>query len=65
MKNITVAQLKNLLSVYDDNTRISFIFKTPIKEIGYNEFSGGEYVNLDLSEMNETKDKTIIKIILT
>ena len=64
MKNMTIAQLKNLLGVYDDNTRISFIFKTPVKEIGYKEFSGGDFVDLDLSEMNEVEDKTIIKIIL-
>ena len=33
MRNITVAQLKALLSAYDDDARIKFFFKTPVKEV--------------------------------
>lgn len=35
MRSITVAQLKALLSAYDDDVRIKFFFKTPVKEVAY------------------------------
>lgn len=65
MRSITVAQLKALLSAYDDDVRIKFFFKTPVKEVAYKEYSGGDYVNLNLSEIEKADDNSIIKIVLT
>lgn len=55
MKNITVAQPKALLSAYDNDARIKFFFKTPVKEVAYKEYSGGDQISLNLSEIEKPK----------
>lgn len=64
MRNITVAQLKALLSAYDD-ARIKFFFKTPVKEVAYKEYSGGDQISLNLSEIEKAEENSVIKIVLT
>ena len=65
MRTITVAQLKALLSMYEDDTAIEFIFREPVVEIAYKEFSGGEYIRLTLDDLKGNKEKSIIKIMLS
>lgn len=65
MKNITVAQLKALLSAYDDDASIKFFFKTPVKEVAYKEYSGGDQISLNLSEIEKAEENSVIKIVLT
>ena len=63
MRTLTIAQLKALLSMYDDDATIEFIFREPVVEIAYKEFSGGEYIRLTLDDLKG--DKAIIKIMLS
>lgn len=65
MKTLTIAQLKALLSMYDDDATIEFIFREPMVEIAYKEFSGGEYIRLTLDDLKGNKEKSIIKIMLS
>lgn len=65
MKTLTIAQLKALLSMYDDDATIEFIFREPVVEIAYKEFSGGEYIRLTLDDLKGNKEKSIIKIMLS
>lgn len=65
MRTLTIAQLKALLSMYDDDATIEFIFKEPVTEIAYKEFSGGEYIRLTLDDLKGNKEKSIIKIMLS
>lgn len=65
MKTLTIAQLKALLSMYDDDATIEFIFREPVVEIAYKEFSGGEYIRLTLDDLKGDKEKSIIKIMLS
>jgi hypothetical protein len=65
MKTLTIAQLKALLSMYDDDATIEFIFREPVVEIAYKEFSGGEYIKLTLDDLKGNKEKSIIKIMLS
>ena len=65
MKTLTIAQLKALLSMYDDDATIEFIFREPVVEIAYKEFSGGEYIRLTLGDLKGNKEKSIIKIMLS
>lgn len=65
MRNITVAQLKALLGAYDDDAIIEFIFKEPVVEIAYKEFSGGSNIRLTIDDLKGDKEKSIIKIMLT
>ena len=65
MRTLTIAQLKALLSMYDDDATIEFIFREPVVEIAYKEFSGGEYIKLTLDDLKGNKEKSIIKIMLS
>ena len=65
MRTLTIAQLKELLSMYDDDATIEFIFREPVVEIAYKEFSGGEYIRLTLDDLKGDKEKSIIKIMLS
>ena len=65
MRTLTIAQLKALLSMYDDDATIEFIFREPVIEIAYKEFSGGEYIRLTLDDLKGNKEKSIIKIMLS
>ena len=65
MRTLTIAQLKALLSMYDDDATIEFIFREPVGEIAYKEFSGGEYIRLTLDDLKGNKEKSIIKIMLS
>ena len=65
MKTLTIAQLKALLSMYDDDATIEFIFRESVVEIAYKEFSGGEYIKLTLDDLKGNKEKSIIKIMLS
>lgn len=65
MRTLTIAQLKALLSMYDDDATIEFIFREPVVEIAYKEFSGGEYIRLTLDDLKGNKEKSIIKIMLS
>lgn len=65
MRTLTIAQLKALLSMYDDDATIEFIFREPVVEIAYKEFSGGEYIRLTLDDLKGNKEKPIIKIMLS
>ncbi|AVX45127.1 hypothetical protein [Campylobacter concisus] len=65
MRTLTIAQLKALLSMYDDDATIEFIFREPVVEIAYKEFSGGEYIRLTLDDLKGDKEKSIIKIMLS
>lgn len=65
MRTITVAQLKALLSMYEDDATIEFVFKEPVVEIGYKEFSGGRNIRLMLDDLKGNKEKSIIKIMLS
>lgn len=64
MRTLTIAQLKALLSMYDDDATIEFIFKEPVVEIAYKEFSGGNDIRLTLDDLKGDKEKSIIKIML-
>ena len=65
MRTLTIAQLKALLSMYDDDATIEFIFREPVVENAYKEFSGGEYIRLTLDDLKGNKEKSIIKIMLS
>lgn len=65
MKTLTIAQLKALLSMYDYDATIEFIFREPVVEIAYKEFSGGECIRLTLDDLKGNKEKSIIKIMLS
>lgn len=65
MRTLTIAQLKALLSMYDDDATIEFVFREPVVEIAYKEFSGGEYIRLTLDDLKGDKEKSIIKIMLS
>lgn len=52
-------------SMYDDDATIEFIFREPVVEIAYKEFSGGEYIRLTLDDLKGNKEKSIIKIMLS
>lgn len=65
MRTLTIAQLKALLSMYDDDATIEFVFREPVVEIAYKEFSGGEYIRLTLDDLKGNKEKSIIKIMLS
>ena len=65
MRTLTIAQLKALLSMYDDDATIEFMFREPVVEIAYKEFSGGEYIRLTLDDLKGDKEKSIIKIMLS
>lgn len=65
MKTLTIAQLKALLSMYDDDATIEFIFREPVVEIAYKEFSGGNDIRLTLDDLKGNKEKSIIKIMLS
>nr|DAX81684.1 MAG TPA: hypothetical protein [Bacteriophage sp.] len=64
MKTLTVAQLKALLSTYDENSKVGFYYKTPVKEVSFNQFEGGSYINVNIREMDGDKENSVIKIIL-
>ena len=64
MKTLTVAQLKALLSTYDDNAKVGFYYKTPVKEVAFNQFEGGYYINVNIREMGIDQKDSVIKIIL-
>ena len=65
MRTLTIAQLKALLSMYDDDATIEFVFREPVVEVAYKEFSGGEYIRLTLDDLKGDKEKSIIKIMLS
>ena len=65
MRTLTIAQLKALLSMYDDDATIEFVFREPVVEVAYKEFSGGEYIRLTLDDLQGNKEKSIIKILLS
>ena len=65
MRTLTIAQLKALLSMYDDDATIEFVFREPVVEVAYKEFSGGEYIRLTLDDLKGNKEKSIIKIMLS
>lgn len=65
MRTLTIAQLKALLSMYDDDATIEFVFRKPVVEVAYKEFSGGEYIRLTLDDLKGNKEKSIIKIMLS
>ena len=65
MRTLTIAQLKALLSMYDDDATIEFVFREPVVEVAYKEFSGGEYIKLTLDDLKGNKEKSIIKIMLS
>ena len=65
MRTLTIAQLKALLSMYDDDATIEFIFLEPVVEIAYKEFSGGNDIRLTLDDLKGDKEKSIIKIMLS
>lgn len=65
MRTLTIAQLKALLSMYDDDATIEFIFREPVVEIAYKEFSGGNDIRLTLDDLKGDKEKSIIKIMLS
>lgn len=48
-------------SMYDDDATIEFVFREPVVEIAYKEFSGGEYIKLTLDDLKGNKEKSIIK----
>ena len=52
-------------SMYDDDATIEFVFRAPVVEIAYKEFSGGEYIKLTLDDLKGNKEKSIIKIMLS
>ena len=65
MRTLTIAQLKALLSMYDDDATIEFVFREPVVEVAYKKFSGGEYIKLTLDDLKGNKEKSIIKIMLS
>lgn len=65
MRTITVAQLKALLSMYEDDATIEFVFREPVVEIAYKEFSGGKYIRLTLDDLKGNKEKSNIIIMLS
>lgn len=65
MTTLTVAQLKALLSIYDDNDTIEMVYKEPVKEIAYKEFSGGNEIRLSLDYLEGDAVKPIVRMFLS
>lgn len=62
MKQVTVAQLKALLAMYDDDTTITFEYKTPILEVAYGQFEGGDSRDLSIYNIKSDYNKTHVYI---
>lgn len=62
MKQVTVAQLKALLDMYDDDATITFTYKTPILEVSYGHFEYGDSQDLSIYNIKSDYNKTHVEI---
>lgn len=62
MRQVTVAQLKALLDMYDDDATITFTYKTPILEVAYGQFEGGDSQDLSIYNIKSDYNKTHVEI---
>lgn len=51
--------------MYEDDATIEFVFREPVVEIAYKEFSGGKYIRLTLDDLKGNKEKSNIIIMLS